>query len=385
MALAADTTIAVPVYQRQYRWEIDGCGQLLADIRAVAAGHAPQSHFFGPILYTATSSGEVTERMLVDGQQRVATLMLHFAALRDTLGNSDEAVTGQLRKVLLHPTDAGQTRLRLRREGELELDGIVFGRPLPDVRVVVSHLRDNYDYFLEAIRNDALAVWDGLQKLEHVAITLQENANPQQDFENLNSTGAPLRNHELIHNYALMGLTYAQQTEIEDSFWIPIEANTGDAIDGFLRDYLILSTGRDSEFRGEHGVFDVFRKEFPRPRFELLIYVRGHEPVATSVIARCCPTRPECGRDFVLGSMGVCRVRSGRRGWFECDSGGTVAAEALVGNVPGDHGAKWRDRFGGLGSYNRRSRNFESSLTFRDGFWRRSVGGARSTAQRQRT
>ena len=38
-----------------------------------------------------------------------------------------------------------------------------------------------------------------------------------------------------------------------------------------------------------------------------------------------------------------------------------------------------------LGSYNRRSRNSESSLTFHDEFWRRSVGGARSTAQRQRT
>src|SRR5664279_3853123 len=38
-----------------------------------------------------------------------------------------------------------------------------------------------------------------------------------------------------------------------------------------------------------------------------------------------------------------------------------------------------------LGSYNRRSRNFESSLTFRDRFWRRNVGVARSTAQRQRT
>ena len=38
-----------------------------------------------------------------------------------------------------------------------------------------------------------------------------------------------------------------------------------------------------------------------------------------------------------------------------------------------------------LGSYNRRSRNFESSLTFRDGFWRRTVGDARSTAQPQRT
>jgi hypothetical protein len=72
----------------------------------------------------------------------------------------------------------------------------------------VSHLRDNYDFFRERIQNDALAVWDELQKLEHVAITLQEHANPQQVFESLNSTRTPLRNHELIHNYILMGLTY---------------------------------------------------------------------------------------------------------------------------------------------------------------------------------
>jgi len=266
----AQTTIAVPVYQRQYRWEIDGCEQLLADVRAVATGFAGQTHFFGSILYTATSGGKATEWMLVDGQQRVATLMLLVAAIRDTIGNSDTETAGQLRGVLLHPTAAGQTRLRLRQEGERELDSIVFGHPLPDVRVEVSHLRDNYDFFLQAIQNDALAVWDGLRKLEHVAITLQENASPQQVFESLNSTGAPLRNHELIHNHILMGLTYEQQSQIEDSFWIPIERNTGAAIDSFLRDYLILRTGRDSEFRGEHGVYDVFKREFPRPRFQRL-------------------------------------------------------------------------------------------------------------------
>ena len=267
---AANTTIAVPVYQRQYRWEIDGCEQLLADIRAVATADARQTHFLGSILYKATSSGEVSEWALVDGQQRIATLMLLVAALRDTLGNSDEAIAGQFHRVLLHPALEGQTRLKLRKEGERELDSIVFRRQLPDVGVVVSHLRDNYDFFREEIRNDALAVWDGLQKLEHVAITLQEHANPQQVFESLNSTRTPLRNHELIHNFILMGLTYEQQIEIEDSFWIHIEENTGDAIDSFLRDYLILRTGRDSEFRGEHGVYDVFKKEFPRPTFESL-------------------------------------------------------------------------------------------------------------------
>ena len=267
---AANTTIAVPVYQRQYRWEIDGCEQLLADTRAVATGDARQTHFLGSILYKATSSGEVTERALVDGQQRIATLMLLVAALRDTLGTSDEAIAGQFHRALLHPALARQTRLKLRKEGARELDSIIFGGRLPDVGVEVSHLRDNYDFFRAKIQNDALAVWDGLQKLEHVAITLQEHANPQQVFESLNSTRTPLRNHELIHNYILMGLTYEQQIKIEDSFWIAVEENTGDALDGFLRDYLILKTGRDSEFRGEHGVYDVFKKEFPRPTFESL-------------------------------------------------------------------------------------------------------------------
>lgn len=228
----ANTSIAVPVYQRQYRWEIDACEQLLADIRAVAKGDARHTHFFGSILFAATSSAEVTERMLVDGQQRVATLMLLVAALRDTLGSADEAIAGPLRRVLLlNPTRTGRTRLRLRREGARELDSIIFGGPMPDVRVEVSHLRDNYDFFLRAIQSYARAVWDGLQKLEHVAITLQEHANPQQISESLNSTGAPLKDHELIHNYVLMGLSYSQQTELEDSFWIHIEQNTGDAID----------------------------------------------------------------------------------------------------------------------------------------------------------
>ena len=198
-------TFVVPVYQRQYRWEIEGCERLLRDLRAVACADAGQTHFLGSILYTATSSGEGTERMLVDGQQRVTTLMLLLAAIRDTLAGTDEAISGVLHRMLRHPTRAGQARLRLRGESDGELAGIVFGRPLPEVGETVSHLRDNYDFFLQEIREDARKVWGGLQRLEHVAISLGEHANPQQVFESLNSTGTPLRNHELIHNYVLMG------------------------------------------------------------------------------------------------------------------------------------------------------------------------------------
>src|SRR3546814_1662525 len=75
------------------------------------------------------------------------------------------------------------------------------------------------------------------------SITLGAGANAQQIFESLNSPGVPLRDHELIHNYALMGLTHAEQIEHEDEYWLPIELYTGDSIAAFWRHYLVMQIG----------------------------------------------------------------------------------------------------------------------------------------------
>src|SRR5690606_6505400 len=110
-------------------------------------------------------------------------------------------------------------------------------------------------------REEAPRMWAGLQKLEHVSIRLGAGANAQQIFESLNSTGEPLRDHELIHNYVLMGLTHAEQTNIEDEFWLPIEQNTGEGIGSFWRHYLVMKTGREVAVTGGRGVYDAFREE----------------------------------------------------------------------------------------------------------------------------
>ena len=105
---------------------------------------------------------------------------------------------------------------------------IIFDRPLPQREPGFSTFEDNYQFFVRAVRGDADRVWRGLQRLEHVYIALTDDASPQQVFETLNSTGAPLKNHELVHNYVLMGLSHSEQMEIEDSYWLPLEKNTGD-------------------------------------------------------------------------------------------------------------------------------------------------------------
>lgn len=268
--LTEDTTLVVPAYQRQYRWDVDSCGQLLADVRRIADADAKHTHFLGSILHTVTSAEGVCERLLVDGQQRVTTLMLLLAAIRDTFKESDTEIPAGLDQ-LLNPNEPGHSRLRLRHTAAVEFDEIVLGRSLPEAEEGISHLRDNHAFFLDAIRDDAARVWRGLRRLEHVAIVLGQHSDPQQVFESLNSTGEPLRDHELIHNYVLMSLTDRQQSEIEDSFWVPIEANTGEAIDSFWRDFLILKTERDNGFTGYHGVYEVFREQYPAPRFESLV------------------------------------------------------------------------------------------------------------------
>lgn len=263
---AADRTIAVPVYQRQYRWDIGACEQLLSDIRAVADLGDRQMHFIGSILSSA--SGDDPELVLIDGQQRTTTLMLLVAALHHTVRDTDPILAAELHRVLAHTHDATRTKLRPHRAWAAVFERIVLDLPVADGEQRDSRFDDNYAFFRSQIGPDeAPRVWRGLQKLEHVAITLGAGANAQQIFESLNSTGEPLRDHELIHNYVLMGLSHAEQQEIEAGYWQPIEQNTGDALAGFWRQYLVMRTGREVTVVGGRGVYDAFRHEFPRLEF----------------------------------------------------------------------------------------------------------------------
>jgi hypothetical protein len=268
-----DTNIVVPVYQRQYRWDIGGCEQLLSDIRAVADAGERTMHFIGSILSAANTDradGE-PELVLIDGQQRITTLMLLIAALHHTVRGRDAAFAAELERVLVRATDPSRTKLRPHRAWAAMFEAVVLDRRGDDADRE-SRFDDNYSFFRSQVSfEEAPRIWRGLQKLEHVAITLGAGANAQQIFESLNSTGEPLRDHELIHNYVLMGLTHAEQTAIEDEFWLPIEQNTGESIAAFWRHYLVMRTGREVTTVGERGVYDAFRAEFPRLDRELLV------------------------------------------------------------------------------------------------------------------
>jgi hypothetical protein len=260
--------LAIPVYQRDYRWDEATCDQLLADVRRIADADDKMTHFIGSVLVTPDSDdGDFT---LVDGQQRVTTLMLLIAAVRTFAAADSAEIMRETQAILARPGSGTETKLRPHQRHEDVLSEILLGT---SSIVGDSSFETNYAFLLEQI-GDWRQVWRGLQRLEHVVIRLRKMANAQQIFESLNATGARLSDDELIHNYVHMGRGHAEQLELEHETWIPLEEATAGATRSFWRDFLVMTAEKHPDLTGEFAIYRAFRDRYPDARQDITPDVR---------------------------------------------------------------------------------------------------------------
>ncbi len=81
----------IPVFQRDYNWTEGNCEQLWKDVLRIAHDPSDRGHFLGSVVYVPTgdSAAGFTRWLLIDGQQRLTTLTLLLAALRDHIVESE--------------------------------------------------------------------------------------------------------------------------------------------------------------------------------------------------------------------------------------------------------------------------------------------------------
>jgi uncharacterized protein with ParB-like and HNH nuclease domain len=76
----------IPFFQRHYSWQRRNWERLRDDLWALIEDDNPRSqHFLGPLVCAGAVNvpGEVPSYQLIDGQQRLTTLTLLRAAIRD--------------------------------------------------------------------------------------------------------------------------------------------------------------------------------------------------------------------------------------------------------------------------------------------------------------
>ncbi len=257
---SANLRFVIPVYQRPYSWDEEQCEQLWDDILYV--GSRPQErHFTGSVVWvqdgTFSASG-IQPMLLIDGQQRITTLTLVIAALANYARSNPEAALRfsyneiMQRGYLVDTFRQGEDRykLTLTRGDKNTLESIVENLVDPDFAIneESSKLIENFAFFSKRIEamEDPNIVWDGIQRLDVVSISLDANQdNPQLIFESMNSTGKDLSSADLIRNFVLMGLPKEKQDALYLNHWRNIELTLGadsyeDTFDEFLRNYLIV-------------------------------------------------------------------------------------------------------------------------------------------------
>ncbi len=100
--LSRGSTFAIPHYQREYAWEVEHAQRLFDDIHAAMTEHhtVPGSnpYFLGSMLVCGGESapGARPRLDIVDGQQRMVTLTMLFACLRDSLKGAPARELGNL-------------------------------------------------------------------------------------------------------------------------------------------------------------------------------------------------------------------------------------------------------------------------------------------------
>ncbi|WP_100954174.1 DUF262 domain-containing protein [Helicobacter pylori] len=266
------TIFSIPVYQRNYAWEEENCKKLLEDIIHISQNK--KTHYMGSITYILhliddeKSLRQLQEFVIIDGQQRITTLMLLLKAIETKIPN--EGIKKEIDNLL---NLTGQ-RLRLKPiKSDKEAFDLVMQNRSHEIQGV-SHIRQNYKFFTKVLEHYLSKgvrieeIYGAFLRLKIVAVGLELGEDdPQVVFESINATGVQLKGLDLIRNYLMMGENSDNQQALYYEYWIPLEEWIGEKhLDDFIMTYLRIYLENKLK-EGEREVYDALkahhRENFP--------------------------------------------------------------------------------------------------------------------------
>lgn len=248
----------VPLYQRTYNWESDQWEQLWDDLLELYALPSSGNHFIGSIVtqQVPDSPESVTRYTLIDGQQRMTTLLLLLSVIKQR-AEVDKATWGELadeiqESCLTNKFNSGDQFLKLMptQSDRAPFRKVVEGAIVP----AGSQIAKARDYFAKMLeQGDGNDPQLDLRKLhscivnhlDMVSIHLHDDDSPNRIFESLNNTGMSLSVADLVRNYLLMNIPEPEQQErAYHEHWYPMEQTlakgSGDTAGDFFWRYCMM-------------------------------------------------------------------------------------------------------------------------------------------------
>ncbi len=233
----------VPPFQRDYSWEEEQWEDLWNDILELR-GSADSRHYMGALVVEGKSDREF---LIIDGQQRLATLSLIALAVISVLrqmadrGQEPEANrerAARLRGLFIGEKDPASlvesSKLRLNEtdDGFYQDYLVQLRRPLNPRGLVKSNrlLWECFRYYVAKIEtsSDLTAIGEKLaellsetvaRQLMFILITVEDELNAYTVFETLNARGLELTTTDLLKNYLFSRVQVASDLEALQRRW----------------------------------------------------------------------------------------------------------------------------------------------------------------------
>ncbi|MGU3435049.1 DUF262 domain-containing protein [Actinomycetes bacterium M1A6_2h] len=257
----SDYDFQIPAYQRPYSWGPDQATQLFEDLADAVQGASDEPYFLGSVVLVKVP-GETTSDV-IDGQQRLTTLTILLAVLRD--GTTNTALADELTTMLLEPGSqvlgrSSKPRLTLR-----DRDSGFFQKHVQERGTISSLLALNSTgldtdsqrsiLLIAKSFSDLLSTWNESRKLDLVQLIGQRTflvvvTTPNLDsayriFSVMNDRGMNLSEPDIFKS-KIIGLLPEFESKAYADKWEDAEASLGksDFRDLFLHIRLIFSKDR---------------------------------------------------------------------------------------------------------------------------------------------
>jgi uncharacterized protein with ParB-like and HNH nuclease domain len=245
----------IPSYQRPYSWDTENVTQLLEDIETAYQTEETE-YFIGSLITIEQVKDELYD--VVDGQQRITTLSIILARLRDHI-NSHHA-KGILESHIVHNQGLMRTestpRLSLRSKDQpffvkyilesQEFDMDKFKKLESPQRNIIQNARVVDEFFANKDEQNLVEFANFiLTQVYIVFVTTSSFKSAYRLFNVLNARGLPLSNADLIKNSLFSRLqNHATQSDELEQNWLNLENTiTIEQLDPFFRHYRNAITG----------------------------------------------------------------------------------------------------------------------------------------------
>ncbi|HPS86751.1 MAG TPA: DUF262 domain-containing HNH endonuclease family protein [Spirochaetota bacterium] len=277
--------LEIPFFQRSYVWDEPNWDRFIEDM--INVSQYRKDYFMGSVilkqLNQPSNNGIGDWRIVVDGQQRLTTIILLFKLLHE-----------------LNPENDFQ-RLFYNIKKELS-----FKHNHSDIRIFETILQNelNDDLLAEFQNHNILKCYqyfqkyiDDIQKIDYgalltclyfVGIDLSPGEDEQQIFDTINSLGVYLTTAELLKNYLFsrseidyFNTTWKQTFEKDESireYWEQdLTSGRRDrmTIDLFLQSFLLIKSKANTKYAGIESLFSNYKKYLDEGSIDQKEFIKG--------------------------------------------------------------------------------------------------------------